>query len=82
MRFSEGKCVYICVCVYVSCSVWTDSLQPHGLYLISLYIYIYIYIYIVTNAYVEVSDNNDIMDVTEELGVFYHYKVPALLVNQ
>ena len=65
--------------VYVSCSVLTDSLQPHGLYLISLLIYIYIYMF--TNAYVEVNDNNDIMAVSEELGVFYHYKVPALLVN-
>ena len=27
------------------------------------------------------NDNNDIMAVSEELGVFYHYKVPALLVN-
>ena len=24
-------CVYVCVCVYVSCSVVSDSLRPHGL---------------------------------------------------
>ena len=65
-------CVCVCVCVcellsldWLFATPWTVSNQPPHIYK-----YKYKYIYMVTNAYVEVSNNNDIMDVTEELGVF------------